>query len=193
MHCFPEIGSSEESSFRYREVSEQKGGMSGIARSRTSTRPVVGRLSAAKLFTDRDDQRELIKNFFERLARVGVRPEKPVLSFWGVGGRGKTSLFLKAIEELGQTNPDLRLIYLDIDSDSWRPTSPVADLLWHLRCKLAEPELEHRGSKRFAPGRRGIERTALRRRAKFRPPISFGFGLHNYLRSWRAVRPFRLG
>src|ERR1700730_1407526 len=54
----------------------------------------VARQSALKLFTDRNHERELLRHFFERLARVhwvhDVRPEKPILSIWGVGGIGKT-------------------------------------------------------------------------------------------------------
>ncbi len=52
----------------------------------------VSRQSALKLFTDRNHERELLRHFFERLARVHwaheVRPEKPILSIWGVGGGG---------------------------------------------------------------------------------------------------------
>src|ERR1700751_1146340 len=52
----------------------------------------VARQSALKLFTDRNHERELLRHFFERLARVqgvhDVRSEKPILSIWGVGGIG---------------------------------------------------------------------------------------------------------
>ena len=64
----------------------------------------VARQSALKLFTDRNHERKLLRHFFERLARVhwvnDVRPEKPILSIWGVGGIGKTKLLEKATEEL---------------------------------------------------------------------------------------------
>lgn len=78
----------------------------------------VVRQSALKLFTDRNHERELLRHFFERLARVhwvhDGRPEKPILSIWGVGGIGKTKLLEKATEELGQRLAGLRLIALDL-------------------------------------------------------------------------------
>ena len=102
----------------------------------------VARQSALKLFTDRTYERELLGHFFERLARVhwvhDVRPEKPILSIWGVGGIGKTKLLEKATEELGQRLAGLRLIALDLDHDRWTPSSSVAEFFWHLRSRLWE-------------------------------------------------------
>jgi Tetratricopeptide repeat len=76
------------------------------------------------------------------LARVhwvhDVRPEKPILSIWGVGGIGKTKLLEKATEELGQRLAGLRLISLDLDHDRWTPSSSVAEFFWHLRSRLWE-------------------------------------------------------
>jgi hypothetical protein len=100
----------------------------------------VARQSALKLFTDRNHERELLRHFFERLARIhrvhDVRPEKPILSIWGVGGIGKTKLLEKATEELGQRLAGLRLISLDLDHDRWTPSSSVAEFFWHLRSRL---------------------------------------------------------
>ncbi len=100
----------------------------------------VSRQSALKLFTDRNHERELLRHFFERLARVHwaheVRPEKPILSIWGVGGIGKTKLLEKATEELGQRLAGLRLICLDLDHDRWTLSSSVAEFFWHLRSRL---------------------------------------------------------
>jgi tetratricopeptide (TPR) repeat protein len=102
----------------------------------------VARQSALKLFTDRTHERELLRHFFERLARVhrvhDVRPEKPILSIWGVGGIGKTKLLEKATEELGQRLGGLRLISLDLDHDRWTPSSSVGEFFWHLRSRLWE-------------------------------------------------------
>jgi hypothetical protein len=102
----------------------------------------VARQSALKLFTDRKRERELLGQFFEGLARVhrghDVRPEKPILSIWGVGGIGKTKLLEKATEELGQRLSGLRLISLDLDHDRWTPSSSVAEFFWHLRSRLWE-------------------------------------------------------
>jgi len=107
------------------------------------------RQSALKLFTDRTHERELLRHFFERLARVNgghdVRPEKPILSIWGVGGIGKTKLLEKATEELAQRLAGLRLISLDLDHDRWTPSSSVAEFFWHLRSRLWEAKSRGRG------------------------------------------------
>jgi hypothetical protein len=96
----------------------------------------IGRQSALKLFTDREHERELLRNFFERLAHTSARPEMPILSIWGVGGIGKTSLLKKAVQELRGGLASLRLIALDLDHDHWTPSSPVAEFFWKLRCQL---------------------------------------------------------
>jgi hypothetical protein len=130
-----------------------------IPKSSTAAGRRVGRQSAVKLFTDRDHERELLQNFFERLARVDperdVRPEKPLLSLWGVGGIGKTSLLKKAIEKLGKDLPGLRLISLDVDHNRWTPSSSVADFFWHLRSRLWEAK------PRGTAGGSGIETPAF--------------------------------
>jgi hypothetical protein len=85
----------------------------------------VARQSALKLFTDRNHERELLRHFFERLARVhwvhDVRPEKPILSIWESVDR-QNKLLEKATEELGQRLVGLRLI-VSIDHDRWTPSS----------------------------------------------------------------------
>jgi hypothetical protein len=126
-----------------------------IRKSSAGTGRHVGRQSAIKLFPDRDHERELLRNFFERLARVdrdrNIRPKKPILSIWGVGGIGKTSLLKMALEELGNDLNRLRLISLGLDHDRWTPFSPVADFFWHLRSRLWEAKT------RETAGGRGIE------------------------------------
>ncbi len=113
-----------------------------IRRSVSAASQRVARQSALKLFSDRNHERELLRHFFERLASVhqvhDVRPEKPILSIWGVGGIGKTKLMEKATEELGQGLAGLRLIALDLDHDRWTPSSSVAEFFWHLRSRLWE-------------------------------------------------------
>ena len=100
----------------------------------------VVRLSALKLFTDRHYERALLDHFFEQLAMVhpvqGVRPEKLILSIWGVGGIGKSKLLEKATAELDQKLAGLRLISLDLDHDRWTPSSSLAEFFWHLRSRL---------------------------------------------------------
>jgi hypothetical protein len=103
-----------------------------------------GRPSALELFTDRDNERELLRDFFQRLAHPTGRPGKPILSFWGIGGIGKTTLLKKAKEELGADLPNFRIVSLDLDHDSWRPNSPIEKFYWHLRSQLWESK--ERGS-----------------------------------------------
>src|SRR5215469_3768462 len=110
-----------------------------------------GRQSALKLFTDRDQERGFLRNFFERLAHSNSRPSKPILNIWGVGGIGKTSLLKKAVEELGQDLPRLRLIFLDLDHDRWTPSTPVTEFFWQMRSQLSAAK------PRGAGGGRGIE------------------------------------
>jgi ATPase subunit of ABC transporter with duplicated ATPase domains len=109
-----------------------------IRKSSTAAGRRVGRLAALKLFTDRDHEREILRNFFERLAHPGSRPQKTILSIWGVGGIGKTSLLKKAVEELGRDLASLRLISLDLDHDHWTPSSAVAEFFWQMRSRLRE-------------------------------------------------------
>jgi len=122
-----------------------------IRKSNTSAGQHLERQSALKLFTDRDRERELLRNFFERLAHRRARPEKPILSIWGRGGIGKTSLLKKASEELGNDFAGLRLDSLDLDHNDWTPSSPVAKFFWRLRSQLRKAKA------RETAGGRGIE------------------------------------
>ena len=103
-----------------------------IPKSSTGAGRRAGRESALKLFTDRDHERGVLRNFFERLAHRRSRPDKPILNIWGVGGIGKTSLLKKAVEELGRDLAGLRLIFLDLDHDRWTPATPVAEFFWQM-------------------------------------------------------------
>jgi hypothetical protein len=122
-----------------------------IRKSSTAAGRRVGRQSALKLFTDRDHERELLRNFFERLAHPRSRAEKPILSIWGVGGIGKSSLLKKAVEELGRDLAGLRLIFLDLDHDRWTPSTPVAEFFWQMRSQLWAAK------RRGTPSGHGIE------------------------------------
>jgi hypothetical protein len=103
-----------------------------IRKSSTAAGPRGGRQSALKLFTDRDQERELLRNFFERLADRRSRPKKPILSLWGIGGIGKTSLLKKASEELDQ---DLAGLVRTTDG----PRRAICRALW-LRVSGAQQE-----------------------------------------------------
>jgi tetratricopeptide (TPR) repeat protein len=122
-----------------------------IRKSSTAAGRRVGRQAALKLFTDRDSEREILRNFFERLAHPRSRPQKPILSIWGVGGIGKSSLLKKAVEELGRDLASLRLISLDLDHDHWTPSTAVAEFFWQMRSRLREAK------PRGVPAGQGIE------------------------------------
>jgi tetratricopeptide (TPR) repeat protein len=107
-----------------------------IAKSSTAAGRRIGRQSSLKLFTDRDDERALLRNFFERLAHRHSRPSKPILNIWGVGGIGKTSLLKTAVKELDRDLAGLRLIFLDLDHDRWAPSTSVAEFFWQMRSQL---------------------------------------------------------
>ena len=133
-----------------RSAGKSLGPMS-IRKTSTVARRRVGRQAALKLFTDRDNEREILRNFFERLAHPRSRPQKPILSIWGVGGIGKTSLLKKAVEELGRDLVSLRLISLDLDHDYWTPSTAVGEFFWQMRSRLREAK------PRGLPAGKGIE------------------------------------
>ncbi|TLS68728.1 tetratricopeptide repeat protein [Mariprofundus erugo] len=89
---------------------------------------------ALRLFTNRDDERDLLKRYFHTIGTDGEELEGPVLNFWGVGGVGKSTLLKRAWEEFEEEHPDssLRLIHIDLDSDKSESLSPI-ELLWKLR------------------------------------------------------------
>ena len=72
----------------------------------------VARQSALKLFTDRNHERELLRHFFERLARVhrvhDVRPEKPILSIWGAAFKHRFSII--SISRSGERSIQARIL-----------------------------------------------------------------------------------
>ena len=98
---------------------------------------------ALALFTDRNDQRDLIDAHLERLREGQGHTRGAVLSFYGVGGVGKTTLREKALADFrGKLKQDLyniapfALAELDLDSDSVRPDISMAYLLGRVRTAL---------------------------------------------------------
>ena len=98
---------------------------------------------ALALFTDRDEQRAAIDAHLERLRAGEGHTQGSVLSFYGVGGVGKTTLREKGLAEFrAKLQQDLysiapfALAELDLDTDSVRPEIPVAHLLGRVRTVL---------------------------------------------------------
>ncbi|TDN43523.1 tetratricopeptide repeat protein [Azoarcus indigens] len=103
---------------------------------------------ALALFTDRNEQRANIDAHLERL-RLGLgHTQGAVLSFYGVGGVGKTTLREKGIADfrakLARDRYNIApfaLAELDLDSDSIRPDLPVALFLGRVRTALRKAGL----------------------------------------------------
>ncbi|RME85316.1 MAG: tetratricopeptide repeat protein, partial [Zetaproteobacteria bacterium] len=95
-------------------------------------------MRALRLFTDRDDERRLLSEFFATIAAEGQELQKPIFSLYGVGGVGKTSLMRKAREEFEQARPEtsLRFVWLDLDSEHAERLLTLPRLLWRLRCLI---------------------------------------------------------
>lgn len=57
---------------------------------------------ALRLFTDRDEPREVLRRFFQHIkdGAIGASDDaRPILSFYGVGGVGKSALLAKALDD----------------------------------------------------------------------------------------------
>ena len=120
--------------------------------------PQKGLPRALSLFTDRDTERAIIGRFFEALERDGMRPDRPILSFYGVGGVGKTTLLHKAVQEFtelhipgdagllhralaeGQVRHGerLRIALLSVDDDQWKLDTVAEKFFRLLRGRLAD-------------------------------------------------------
>jgi len=94
---------------------------------------------ALHLFTNRDDERDILKQFFQTISEDGAELEKPVLSFWGVGGIGKSSLLKRVWQEFQETNPEsqIKLIHLDLDASKYETIAPI-EIFWRLRLMIHE-------------------------------------------------------
>jgi len=95
---------------------------------------------ALRLFTNRDDEREILKKFFSTIHTDGVELEQPILSLYGVGGVGKTSLLRQSWHEFKESYPDsdLCFVHVDLDSQNTESTLTSVKLLWKIRCQIYE-------------------------------------------------------
>ncbi len=94
-------------------------------------------LRARELFTDRREERKILARFFEDIIVDGRQPERPIVSFYGIGGVGKSTLVSYVWNEFEEAHPDHGAIYinLDVDSDKAEDISAV-QLLWNLRTMI---------------------------------------------------------
>ena len=100
------------------------------------------RPSALELFTDRENEQDVLMCFFEALAGEGSRPHVPVLHFYGVGGIGKTTLFHKVQERWhSQQNKRLKILYFCVDDNSWSPKRSSFEFFKHLRAKMHDLDI----------------------------------------------------
>ena len=83
---------------------------------------------ANEIFTDRVVDRHHLAQFFAKLCATSYEPlEKPVLSFYGVGGGGKTTLLSKALaerqDEEDKSRPPVTLncVLCDVDTNDFKP------------------------------------------------------------------------
>ncbi|QTT87545.1 hypothetical protein [Pseudomonas chlororaphis] len=98
---------------------------------------------ALHLFTDREGERQLLADYFMALSSSFAPPQK-VLSFYRVGGRGKSTLLAKAVHEYQASvasnihaSPDaLTIACVDLDEDRIDRTLPVAEFLFRIRNAL---------------------------------------------------------
>ncbi len=95
------------------------------------------------LFCDRTFERAAIREFLSRLQQGNGHEHPSVLSFYGVGGVGKTRLREKSLADSRAgierdvcilTPP--RIAEIDLDSDSVKPDTPVAQILGRVRTAL---------------------------------------------------------
>lgn len=94
------------------------------------------RLNKSYLFTGRSEERERLRTFFADLADLAACPAKVILNPYGVSGVGKTAILQLAIAECRSDCRRTHVVALDLDSQSWTPTSPLSDFFWNLRCQM---------------------------------------------------------
>ncbi|MDQ6955029.1 MAG: hypothetical protein Q9M20_06255, partial [Mariprofundaceae bacterium] len=94
---------------------------------------------ALHLFTNRDNERDILKQFFQTISEDGSELDKPVLSFWGVGGIGKSSLLKRVWKEFQDSNAEsqMKLIHLDLDASKYETIAPI-EIFWRLRLMIHE-------------------------------------------------------
>ncbi|VVM51353.1 hypothetical protein [Pseudomonas fluorescens] len=102
-----------------------------------------GTPQALLLFTDREGERQLLADYFMALSRLSAPPQK-VLSFYGVGGRGKSTLLAKAVHnfqasaasDIHTVSDALTIASVDLDEDRIDRTLPAAEFLFRIRNAL---------------------------------------------------------
>lgn len=109
------------------------------------------RPQASDTFTDRDEPRAILRSRFGRLYERQVRGkgglEPSLVSFYGVGGVGKTTLLNRAISEFHQSLKDetdrdfVHLALLDLNGQEMGPQLPGPALLWLLRNALQHHQI----------------------------------------------------
>jgi len=106
-------------------------------RSQYSSQQERRELRAKELFTDRHEERALLAEYLDAIVTPGKKPDRPIISFYGVGGVGKSTLISYVWDQFYEKNPDNNVIYinLDVDSDKAEDMSAV-QLLWNLRMKI---------------------------------------------------------
>jgi NTP pyrophosphatase (non-canonical NTP hydrolase) len=100
-------------------------------------------LRTLTLFSGRETQREAISKFLSCLQQGDGYIHPSVLSFFGVGGVGKTALRKKALadfkcrlqKDIYSITPPI-IAEIDLDSDSVTPNLPVAQILGRVRTAL---------------------------------------------------------
>ena len=95
---------------------------------KTSRRKTEGRPKAQDIFTDRVPEQQYVGEFFAKLcASPFLPPEKAVISFYGVGGIGKSALLKRVVEakhdQQRKTSAEMTLDFAicDIDKDEFKP------------------------------------------------------------------------